>query len=102
MTAQFVKTRPAPVQVEAARWLHDDPTTLPAIYKLVMRGSPTGALTEVPVWRLLLIRTAPPDEDPFYELVNDGDWLVYDPADGKLTAWDDDAFHAEYQQADRG
>lgn len=95
MTAQFVKIETVPAVVEAARYRYGQP--LDEIRAIALRGSHAAQIVEVPEWRLLLVRTGPPEDHPFYEVVADGTWLVYDPADGKLAAWDDDEFAEEYR-----
>jgi hypothetical protein len=96
MTSQFVKRTTGPAVVEAARYQYGHGRAFTDVRAVALRGSHAAQLVEVDAWRVLLVRTGPPDDDPFYEVVADGTWLVYDPATGNLAAWDDDEFAEAY------
>ena len=82
----------------AARYVYGEP--LDTVRQVALLGSQAAQLAEVPIWQVLLVRTGPPEDDPFYEVVADGTWLVYDPESGNLAAWNDDEFHEVFGPAE--
>lgn len=94
---RFMKRQTRSTIYIAARYLYGQP--LDEVRRVALLGSHAAQLIEVPEWRLLLVRTGPPEDDPFYEVVADGTWLVYDQETGKLAAWDDDEFGDEFERS---
>lgn len=95
---RFMKRQTRSTIYIAARYLYGQP--LDDVRRVALLGSHAAQLVEVPEWRLLLVRTGPPEDHPFYEVVADGTWLVYDQETGKLAAWDDDEFEDEFHPVD--